>query len=259
MYNFSPMKKPDYLRRIMEINRISLSEVDSTNNYAAKLLLEGKVPHGTVISALHQYQGRGQRSNTWESAPGQNLTASWVLHLDNSHFEKIVALNKAISLAIRNSIAHYLPKSIVKIKWPNDIFVNEKKVSGTLIETQMHADKTATLICGIGVNVHQTKFQSVKATSLFQENPNLDIALDDLMENIHQNIALYFNEWNSCNSTKIEQEYLSQLLGMNERRSFEHQGNVIEGVIIGVDEWGRLKLETKDGMLMFQAGDIVWQ
>ena len=259
MYNFSPMKKPDYLRRIMEINRISLSEVDSTNNYAAKLLLEGKVPHGTVITALHQYQGRGQRSNTWESAPGQNLTASWVLHLDNSHFEKIVALNKAISLAIRNSIAHYLPKSIVKIKWPNDIFVNEKKVSGTLIETQMHADKTATLICGIGVNAHQTKFQSAKATSLLQLNPHLNMTLDNLLENIHQNIVLYFKKWAAGNTTKIEDEYLNQLLGMNERRSFEYQGNVIEGVIIGVDDWGRLKLETKDGMLMFQAGDIAWQ
>ena len=259
MYNFNPMKKPDYLRRIMEINRISLSEVDSTNNYAAKLLLKGEVPHGTVISTLHQTKGRGQRSNSWEATPGQNLTASWILHLNDSHFEKIVSLNKAISLAIRDSIATLLPQSIVRIKWPNDIYIEEKKVSGTLIESHLHADKTATLICGIGINIFQTEFQSPKATSLIVTNSELKLSLDEVLEVVHQNIIANFNRWKDGGDKEIENEYLMNLFGINQLRTFVHQDNKISGVIAGVDAWGRLKLHTDHGLELFQAGDLSWQ
>jgi BirA family biotin operon repressor/biotin-[acetyl-CoA-carboxylase] ligase len=251
------MKKPDYLRRIMEINRISLSEIDSTNNYAAKLLLKGKVPHGTVISALHQKQGRGQRANTWEAEPGQNLTASWILHLNDSNFEKIVLLNKAISLAIRDSIASYLPKNSVTIKWPNDIFIEEKKISGTLIETHLHADKTATLICGIGINVFQTTFLSPNATSLLATNRELKMSVDEILEVVHRNFMRYFNRWE--NNEEIESEYLMHLFGINRLRHFLHQGKHISGVISGVDEWGRLQMITEQGLELFQAGDLSWQ
>jgi BirA family biotin operon repressor/biotin-[acetyl-CoA-carboxylase] ligase len=250
------MKKPDYLRRIMEINRISLSEVDSTNNYAAKLLLKGKVPHGTVISAFHQKQGRGQRANTWEAEPGQNLTASWILHLNDSNFEKIVLLNKAISLAIRDSIASYLPENSVTIKWPNDIFIEEKKISGTLIETHLHADKTATLICGIGINVFQTTFLSPKATSLVATSGDLKMSVDEILEVVHRNIIDYFNRWE--NNEEIESEYLIHLFGINRQRLFLHQGKNISGVISGVDEWGRLQVITEQGLELFQAGDLSW-
>ncbi len=257
MYNFSPMKKPDYIRRIMEINRISLSEVDSTNNYAAKLLLSGKILHGTVISALHQSQGRGQRSNIWEAAPGQNLTASWILHLGDSNFERIVSLNKAISLAIRETIAFYLPELPVKIKWPNDIYVGQKKISGTLIESHLHADKTATLICGVGINVLQTQFQSPIATSLVLNSPNLNVSLDVVLEMVNQNIMMYFDQWTKHEA--IERTYLDHLYEIHQHRFFLHQGKLIHGMIEGVDEWGRLQLITENGLEFFQAGDLIWQ
>ncbi len=257
MYNFSPMKKPDYLRRIMEINRISLSEVDSTNNYAAKLLLEGKVQHGTVISALHQTHGRGQRSNSWEASAGQNLTASWILHLPDSNFEKIIRLNKAISLALRETIEQLTSKKSVNIKWPNDILIDHKKISGTLIESHLHADKTATLICGIGINVFQTQFKSPRATSLLAENPDMNSTVDEILILVHQKIMQYFENWNKGNSQ--ETEYLKHLFSYREKHIFMFRGNLIHGTIVGVDEWGRLQLQTEKGIELFQAGDLIWQ
>lgn len=243
----------------MEINRISLSEVDSTNNYAAKLILEGKVPHATVISALHQTQGRGQRSNVWKTAAGQNITASWIFHFNTSNFELLVCLNKAISLALRNTISDWLPGEMVQIKWPNDIYVNQNKISGTLIETHMHADKTSTLICGIGINVYQTEFESPKATSLKAVQKDFNRSLDELLVQLHHSLLKALEEYGKQPSGPWLQEYTHLLMGYQQKRNFIVQNQSLAGTVQGVDQWGRLMILTEKGIEYFQAGEIIWQ
>ena len=108
---------------------IKVQSVDSTNNYAAKLLNQTKVPFGSVIMAYYQTSGRGQRNSVWSSANGNNLLISVILDLSSIPPPKIFYLSKLIALAIKSSVENIIGNE-VKLKWPNDILVNKKKSGG---------------------------------------------------------------------------------------------------------------------------------
>ncbi len=258
MYNLGTMKKPDYLRDSMEINRISLSEVDSTNNYAAKLLLTEDVAHGTVISALLQTNGRGQRSNTWKSEAGKNLTASWILHLSAPQFEDVIILNKALALAMHDAISDWISKGEVCIKWPNDIYVEGQKIAGILIEIQWHPNKSATLIAGIGINILQESNLPSNATSVLLQNNEMTLSIDQAILELNQCIHLRFEQWKNGLLLEIDQNYHQFLLGKNESRKFLVNHEEINGMVVRVDGAGRLVLAVNGENRLFQSGEISW-
>jgi BirA family biotin operon repressor/biotin-[acetyl-CoA-carboxylase] ligase len=242
----------------MEINRISLSEVDSTNNYAAKLLLSAEVAHGTVISALFQNNGRGQRSNIWNAEAGKNITASWILHLKSSQFEDVVILNKALALAMRDAICDWIPKGKVFIKWPNDIYVETKKIAGMLIEIQWHPDKSATLIAGIGINILQENNLPSNATSVLLQNQECDLSLDQTIVELNNHIQSRFEQWEEGLSIEIDDDYHQNLLGKNNDRKFLVNNQEINGTVMGVDSAGRLIVQVNGESQFFQSGEIIW-
>lgn len=143
---------------------IWLDSIDSTNSEALRRLPE--LSGGTVLAAREQTAGRGQRGNTWFSAPGENLTFSIVLKDLPLKASEAVRLNYMASVAV----ASYLESHGVEaaIKWPNDIYVNGKKICGMLIENVVgaHGELKASVV-GIGINVNQKVFpQLANATSL---------------------------------------------------------------------------------------------
>lgn len=183
-------------------NCIEVEKTDSTNSYLASLMAPSGSPkggekdkqpkgvfEGTIVIAKHQERGRGQRSATWESEPGKNLTLSILLQPTFLKPEEQFQLNKAVSLGVAEFVTSMAsPKSSPKertftrsslsftteptakvgsvargggeafIKWPNDIYIGTKKVAGILIENSVSGTKLQQSIVGIGINVNQEFF-----------------------------------------------------------------------------------------------------
>lgn len=137
---------------------IELDESASTNSYLAGIAHASS--HGTVVCAHTQTAGRGQRGNSWEAAPGENITMSVLLKPEGLHPSRQFIISEAVSLAIVNVLRRYLPGHDVRIKWPNDIYVGDGKICGILIENSISPTNINHSIAGIGINVNQTKFLS---------------------------------------------------------------------------------------------------
>ncbi|NQV01401.1 MAG: biotin--[acetyl-CoA-carboxylase] ligase [Bacteroidia bacterium] len=221
---------------------IDLEEVDSTNLYAERMLKKGPVEEGIVIRASFQTAGKGQGDNRWESAPGQNLTFSIVLHPRFLSPGRQFLINKAISLGVLDFLSDYIEGATVK--WPNDILIGAKKIGGILIQHIVEGEFLETTIVGIGLNINQTKFdhQLTQAASLFQilhQKLRLKEALVLLCNTLEERYSrLRKNE-----TEQLESDFCNLLLGYQEERSYIIDGQIVPGIIHGVDEFGRLLVE----------------
>ena len=153
----------------MQIGRkiIRLESVDSTNNYIANLLKEGILEDGTVILADEQFAGKGQRNSEWLTSPGENLTFSFFLSNVNLSVQNQYFLTCIVSISLVQLLNKFGLDA--KIKWPNDIYINNKKISGVLIENQLSSSEIKNSIIGIGLNINQREFDGLNATSVLVE------------------------------------------------------------------------------------------
>ena len=220
-----------------------LDTIDSTNSEALRRLPQ--LPSGTVLAAYDQTAGRGQRGNTWFTEPGRNLTFSIILKdLPLSALEAI-RLNFLASVAL----VDFLDAKGVRadIKWPNDIYVSGKKISGMLIENTLGADgRVAASVIGIGLNINQREFpQLALATSLAcctgREYP--------LEESLEEFLALFENLLPQLSSEELMGRYASRLFrrGVSARYHDLLSGEEYEGVIEGVEADGRLCIRDLGG------------
>ncbi|TAE59893.1 MAG: biotin--[acetyl-CoA-carboxylase] ligase, partial [Bacteroidetes bacterium] len=144
-----------------------LDEVDSTNNYAMQAIKQGLAPHGTVYFAQKQTQGKGQHGKTWHTEPGSNIIMSAVLQTEQLPPQQPFLLSMAVAVACAEFLTLYT-QSDVCIKWPNDIYWNDRKAGGILIENLITAHYQASTqwshsVVGIGINVNQTVFDAALA------------------------------------------------------------------------------------------------
>ena len=116
-------------------NIIHLESVGSTNTYLAGRAVD--LPHATVVSTYCQTAGRGQRGNSWESEPNKNLSFSVLLRPQNIIARQQFYLSEAVSVAIVKTLKRYISNHRVSIKWPNDIYVDDLKICGILIENTL--------------------------------------------------------------------------------------------------------------------------
>ena len=137
-------------------NIIRLDHADSTNSWltANRNLVEAPV----LVYAVEQEAGRGQRGNSWESEPGKNLTASALFHPEGVHPREQFAISEAVALAVVDLLGECGVEATVK--WPNDIYVGDRKICGILIEHAILPDSILYTIAGIGVNINQREFRS---------------------------------------------------------------------------------------------------
>ena len=146
---------------------IHLSSVDSTNNYAAELIRTGEVTHGTVILADEQTAGKGQRSSSWTSAPGLDLTFTLILKPQGLEVNKQISLSHIAALSIHDMLVCSGVEEDIRIKWPNDVMVEERKIAGILIENSLLGEQVEFALIGVGVNVGRKSFpEGLRATSL---------------------------------------------------------------------------------------------
>ena len=225
-----------------------------STNEAAQDLLQSEAMEGTVVITDNQFAGKGQAGNKWRSFPGQNLTFSLILRptflMPNEQFFITIIL----SLAIKESLEEILPGE-VKIKWPNDIFFNNKKISGLLIENVLRGNNYDSCIAGIGLNVNQTNFSDdIMATSIklaTNKEQELILIFNSLMNSIS---AFYLKLQGDRKS--LQERYHQSMLGLGQVRKFKAAGGDFDGIIQGTDEFGRLLIKKGNEVLVFQHKQV---
>ncbi len=224
-------------------NLIELDLIDSTNDYCKNLLKEGKVEEGTVILADFQKKGKGLKGNFWESEKGKNLTFSIILYPEFLNARLQFYITMSISLGIVEFLDHMSINS--KIKWPNDIYVKNKKIAGILIENSLIKDRMISSVAGIGINVNQKDFISnaPNPTSICLES---DKIFD--LRNTYKSLIFYLNKWTNLlynlNYIKIKTNYQRHLFLVNKNASFTDKNGKFQGTILGVEETGMLLIKT---------------
>ncbi len=136
---------------------VILDSVDSTNNYAMGIVHSGTAAHGNAYFALEQTEGRGRRGKAWKSTKGENIILSIVGDTSFLMVQHRFNLIAAVSLGCMDLLKLYVKENI-KIKWPNDLFHNDTKAGGILIENVIKGKVWQWAVIGIGINVNQTEF-----------------------------------------------------------------------------------------------------
>lgn len=235
-------------------NLVYVPECHSTNSLLSELSDRSELPEGTVLISSHQTAGRGQRGNAWESEAGMNLTFSILLRPKFLVAKNQFLLNMAVSKAIVKALQGLITKAI-KLKWPNDIFMDDKKIGGILIENQLQNGSFFCSIVGIGLNVNQPEFSYPGASSLHNFSGilyDLNIVFQALMESLECEYLVLragkFMELKEC--------YLASLYKFNESHRFESNGEYFTGTITDVDENGRLCVASKEMIRRFSFQEI---
>lgn len=224
---------------------IEHEQLDSTNSYALKVLRDQNVPEGTVIYTPNQTSGRGQVNNVWYSNPAESLTFSLVLHPHFLLATDQFRLNKAVSLALYD----YLSERVdgVRIKWPNDLLIDGKKVGGILIENQLKGTLMVQSIIGIGINLNQRRFPSElpDATSLYRMTREQYNPRQELQKIFSYLEARYLQIRHS--KRDLRADYFKVLHRNAGWFPYEDERGPFRAVIVGVEPSGRLILRDQEG------------
>lgn len=228
-----------------------LPSCQSTNDIMSQLLQEGNLLEGQLVWTLHQTAGRGQRGNSWEAAAGQNLTFSILLKPSFLKASEQFALSTATALALKKGLDSFLPQSSpILLKWPNDLFVGDKKLGGILIENQLRKSHLEAAVVGVGINVNQRGFEHDRATSLSiitQQEHELPAVLEKILHCLEQ----YYLMLKARQYTVLRKQYHQALYASGKWGVYEDlRGNtpkMFNGKIRGVDLLGRLCIEKQSG------------
>ncbi|MBK7106197.1 MAG: biotin--[acetyl-CoA-carboxylase] ligase [Ignavibacteriae bacterium] len=234
-------------------NFIYVEEVNSTNEY---LNTESEnLENGTVLLSEFQIDGKGRLNRKWFSTKSQNLTFSILLNkkLDKVNLNHI---NLAASLAVANSIENLFQLK-TELKWPNDILVKNKKLSGILLESTYNGAKLEKLIIGIGINVNQTKFEGeykIKPTSLKFEVKK-EISRERLLSEILNNFEMNLIELKT-NSKRILNEWRDKCRMIGEHITIDSNNQILHGIFYDIDANGFMILKIGDKLEKITSGDI---
>lgn len=235
---------------------IYVPECQSTNDLASQLGMQPSTLEGAVVVTDHQTSGKGQRGNVWIAESGKNLTFTIILkpHFLIAHQQ--FQLNIAIALGISDFLMDTID-SQVSIKWPNDILIDGKKVCGVLIENQLRGETISHSIVGIGLNVNQVDFQFENATSL-GILINKIFALPTLLEDLLHKMEIRYLQLRSGHRDLMINEYLNRLYWRDEKHVFSSEQVEFSGTIRGIDNTGRLIIETQTGNRFFSMKEVTY-
>lgn len=229
---------------------IKLSAISSTNDYLKKRVELLGLTEITLVSAERQTAGRGQQGNKWLSEAGKNLTFSILIKNIPMSWVTDAQLSMAVSLMVLDTLKHFLIPDLA-VKWPNDILSGTKKISGILIENIFSEYQTCHAIIGVGINVNQSDFKNLPQASSMK---NISGKIYD-KEEVLSVFVKYFKQYHKLmQSVKIEiikNKYHENLFRLNKASTFQDAtGNKFTGIIRGVGQTGKLKIEVADKKIL---------
>ena len=223
---------------------VYLQTVDSTNNYAASHDNQPNIQHKTVILASFQSKGKGQFHNNWQSEAELNLLFSIYLLPNKLSAVNQFDLSRISALAIKDTISYFLKRK-VSIKWPNDIFVNDKKIAGILIENSVNNNFIDRSIIGIGININQEVFDQLSATSL-----KLESAVEWKLERVLEFFLYRFDNYYESIQHGSKELHSNFDLHLFKRKEWTKMKSPklgsFRGRIVGTERNGMLKVEDEN-------------
>lgn len=234
---------------------IYVPECHSTNDLAVQILDQSAAHEGTVVITDRQLQGRGQRGNSWISADFLNLTLSVVLRPTFLRVADQFFLNIVASLGVHDTVRQLITDPAVFVKWPNDVIVGTRKISGILIENQIQGGRIQASVVGIGLNVNQIDFGIPTATSLAlqwgREFENASV-FEILMEYLEGR----YLQLRRGDLDALRRDYLGALYWRGERRRFAAADREFWGTIAGVDQFGHLQIDSDGAISAYGMQEI---
>jgi len=231
-------------------NHIQLDDVSSTNLYLRNLIKDKSINENILVSTNYQEKGRGQRSNIWESEKNMNILISFLyVHTTNNY--DLFKFNMLISLAIYDFLSKYF-KTGLKIKWPNDLMINNKKIAGVLIQ---NIESNFKSIIGVGININQKEFKnfSPQATSFSNElnkEFNRNALILELMNNFENYLINYF-QFND-----LKNSYMLKIYKFKQQANFLNNLKEFKGEIMNFNSSGEIIIKRGDEFLSFKNGEV---
>lgn len=233
--------------------KIALEEVDSTNIYINKV-----EETNVVVTADYQTAGHGQGTNTWESEKGKNLLFSLKISPKEILVKRQFLLSMVGALAIKGALDKYTDG--ITLKWPNDIYWNDKKISGTLIQTTISGKNMQDCIFGVGLNLNQREFTSdaPNPVSLYQIIGR-EIPRHTMLDEILFQFDHYYDQLIHDGETAIIKAYHEALYRKDGFYEYEDAKGKFEAEIVEVKRNGHIVLRDKEGILrQYELKELKW-
>tara|TARA_B100000927_G_scaffold67212_2_gene53033 strand:+ start:2341 stop:3084 length:744 start_codon:yes stop_codon:yes gene_type:complete len=224
--------------------KLHFDSLNSTNETLKQLSKKIELQNGFYITADYQKSGKCQNHDKWDSNPKENLLISIFLNLD-LNIKNSFMLNQLASLSILDTLSKFLEQKI-EIKWPNDVYVDNKKISGILINNIVKGGIINSSVIGIGINVNQTNFNKKYIATSMKLLSKKDFELNEiekmLMKNIKKQSMILLEKKISLLSSR----YNNHLYGKNLDSLFILNKKRIYAKVIGVNQNGKIKLMFGD-------------
>ncbi|MDR2147428.1 MAG: biotin--[acetyl-CoA-carboxylase] ligase [Tannerella sp.] len=231
-----------------EVKFIHLKETDSTNRLLQLLAEQEDMPAGSIVLADYQTSGRGQQGNSWVSEAGMNLTFSVLLKPESFPASRFFSILETVSLSVRNVLMQYVDN--VTVKWSNDIYCHDRKISGILIENTIAAGLIVKSVAGIGINVNQTQFgdgaPNAVSLAMLLGKP---IDCMEVMERFQHEFARQYDRLTDALFDEIHTDYRSVLYRKDGFHPYRDVAGVFDARIADIEPGGILVLERADGTL----------
>lgn len=228
-------------------NKIYYEEISSTNIYAMDLVSKTNPPDGTCIITDYQTAGRGQIGRYWHSDVGKNLLVSYIFYPHTLKVNDQFYLNIISGLAVRDVVSHWVEN--IKIKWPNDIYIGNKKAAGILVQNVLRGDFIRSTVVGIGLNVNERDFPADLPNPISVSSiTGFDIEIDQVFHFVSARLEFYYLQLRNNKHTFLQNEYLSQLYRKDEWAEYtDSSGFRFSGCITGIDPQGKLQMMIDNG------------
>ncbi len=232
----------------MDFRIIHKDSIASTNDLAFERIDKGIASEGDVIWTDEQAKGRGYGLNRWESEKGKNLTFSIILRPRFIDPAGQFVITQMISLALIRFLRKYIDRDL-KIKWPNDVYADNEKIAGILIQNILAGNVIEFSVVGIGLNVNQEKFVSGAPNPVSMIRfTGAALSLEDLLGELLTYIGgMYKNLYSSAFIEELSASYLDNLFRYRHRAKYMAGGKVFRAMITGIGPYGQLKLKKENG------------
>lgn len=254
----SHLKHDSLIKRV-----ICLDEIDSTNNYAKNLIMSNghdSILHGTLIAANHQTSGRGRLGHSFDSPAGTGLYMSIILRPENIKAANFQFITIADAVSVCLAVEDLCPEleGALKIKWVNDILLDNKKITGILTEavTSLESGEIESIVTGIGINVSTRKFAGdYNAGSIFPDG-RIKFSRGELCARVADYIMNFAQDLNSTHSDLIH-EYRKRSILINSDITYIKDNETLTAHVTGIDDNGGLEIINQSGVKeILRSGEV---
>ncbi len=223
--------------------------LDSTNSEMLRRAKEEELAEGKLILAEEQVQGRGQRGLGWESEKGSDLTFSVLLYPQHLPAEEQFDLSRAVTLGIAETVMYLHPaiNDLIRIKWPNDVLIGDRKLAGVLIENSVQRGHIASSVVGVGFDLHTTEREERLGTTSLESATGLRVSLEEMLERLCKGIERRYLQLQEGDVKGIRGSFTERCYLLGKWATFADEKQEFIARVREVDPSGRLVIEQRDG------------